>query len=157
MSSSDGPVFLFHNTCHTDIRNNDGIRLGGELGKWEYIYSRNNIWSGTRNALAVFTPDQTLDFDYDVLYTTSTDKFAYIEGLDEPAISDLAEFRAKTNQENHGLNEHPMFVDPAGGEFRLSPNSSLIDAGVVIPGINDTGDYAYDGAGPDIGAHEYPP
>lgn len=157
MSSSDAPVYLFHNTCHTEIPNNDGIRLGGELGKWEQIFARNNIWSGTRFALAVFTPGQTLDFDYDNLRTTSPENFVYIDGLDNPTISNLAELRATTSQENHGLKDLPIFVDPAGGDFRLSPNSSLIDAGLIIPGINDIGNYAFHGAGPDIGANEYQP
>ena len=45
----------------------------------------------------------------------------------------------------------PGFVDTASGDYRLPATSDLVDAGVVIPGINDD----YVGSGPDIGAHEY--
>jgi hypothetical protein len=41
-------------------------------------------------------------------------------------------------------------VDPAGGDFRPASASPLVDAGVVLPGINDD----YSGAAPDIGAFE---
>jgi hypothetical protein len=47
----------------------------------------------------------------------------------------------------------PGFVDAANGDYALVSASDLIDAGAVIPGVND--DYA--GTGPDIGAFEYVP
>lgn len=46
------------------------------------------------------------------------------------------------------------FVDAANRNYNLKPISPSIDAGVVIPGINDTGDGAAVGL-PDIGALEF--
>jgi hypothetical protein len=63
----------------------------------------------------------------------------------------LASFAAATGQEAHGLSVEPGFAGTDSGDYRLDPASEMIDAGQLIPGIND--DYA--GSGPDIGAHEY--
>ena len=45
----------------------------------------------------------------------------------------------------------PAFADAANGDYTLRPASGLIDAGAVIPGINDD----YVGSAPDIGAYEH--
>ena len=45
----------------------------------------------------------------------------------------------------------PQLRDPAHGDFRLKPDSPAIDAGIVIPGVNDA---RYEGDAPDIGALE---
>lgn len=152
--SSNGPVYLFHNTAHTALPDNDGIRIGGEFGTWDSIVSRNNIWAGTRYALANHTPRQALDFDYDDLYTTSSGQFALWKGLSNPSLSTLADLQGQAGQEMHGMSVAPGFVNPAEGDYRLTPNSALIDAGVVIPGINDQGRWAYRGSAPDVGAFE---
>ena len=60
-------------------------------------------------------------------------------------------------QELHGLNAEPKFIDPVNADYSLSPQSSLIDLGLIIPGINDVGDDAYQGKAPDIGAYESSP
>ena len=65
----------------------------------------------------------------------------------------LAAFTAATGQEPHGLNLEPGFANAAAGDYTLAAASKLIDAGVVIPGINDD----YNGAAPDIGAYEFTP
>ena len=67
----------------------------------------------------------------------------------------LPDFSAATGQELHGLNVAPGFANGADGDYSLAPGSDLIDAGIVIPGINDQGPYAYVGLAPDIGAYEY--
>jgi hypothetical protein len=54
-------------------------------------------------------------------------------------------------REEHGIAKEPGFVDPAGGDFHLRPDSPCIDAGVRIPNIND--DCA--GKAPDVGCFEY--
>ena len=73
------------------------------------------------------------------------------DGLPDRHLSTLAEFQAATGQEMHGLNVVPGFANAAGGDYALDASSDLIDAGVVIPGINDD----YVGAAPDVGAFEY--
>jgi hypothetical protein len=40
--------------------------------------------------------------------------------------------------------------DPARFDFRLKPGSAAVDAGVVLPNIND----GFTGSAPDLGAYE---
>ena len=66
-------------------------------------------------------------------------------------MHDLITFQNKTGQEPNGIDATPGFVDAANGEYALNPGSDLIDAGILIPGINDD----YSGPAPDIGAYEH--
>jgi len=66
---------------------------------------------------------------------------------------DMAAFTKATGHESHALTADPLFVDGPKGDFRLRPESRLIDRGVPIRGIND--DFA--GKAPDIGAVESRP
>jgi hypothetical protein len=87
-------------------------------------------------------------WDYDCLFTTDPSiwlKWANVRyGSREEWVKALG-FEA------HGIAREPNFVDPAGGDFHLRPESPCIDAGVRIPNIND--DFA--GTAPDIGCFEY--
>ncbi len=65
----------------------------------------------------------------------------------------LAAYRAGVGQELQGISAPPQLVNPAAGVFRPQGGSPLVDAGVVLPGIND----GYAGALPDIGAVENDP
>lgn len=51
----------------------------------------------------------------------------------------------------HDLELAPGFVDQSGHDFNLASDSSMIDAGVAVAGIND----GYSGTAPDIGRYEY--
>jgi hypothetical protein len=77
----------------------------------------------------------------------------------------LREFSKKTGLEQHGIEvdadifENVSLPDPqkrgkvypvAGYDFQLRKNSAAVDAGVVIPNINDQ----YTGKAPDLGAYE---
>jgi hypothetical protein len=48
----------------------------------------------------------------------------------------------------------PRFRDPGQGDFRLQAGSPAIDAGVMIPGVNDL---RFLGKAPDVGALESKP
>ena len=144
-----GSMYLFHNTCHAALPDNDGFEIRSP-GSWENIVSRNNIWSGTRYALSNDNPSQPLDFDWDDLYTTMVGELAWWDGLADRHLNTLGELQAETGQELHGISVNPNFADPAGSDYTLAATSDLIDAGLHIPGIND----AYDGSAPDIGAFE---
>ena len=145
-----GPMYLFHNTADAALPGNNGIYIKSP-GSWDLIYARNNIWSGTDYALNNYNEGQPIDFDYDDLYTTNPDEFVYWGSGPDRNMHSLAEFQANTGQEMHGLDVEPDFAGAGGGDYTLDPTSDLIDAGVVIPGINDD----YVGAAPDIGAFEY--
>jgi hypothetical protein len=142
-----GPMYLFHNTADAALPNNNGLYVKAP-GTWSLIYARNNVWAGTAYALENYNTGQPIDLDYDDLWTGSGGDLVRWDG---ERYATLAAFTAATGQETHGLSVEPGFADAANGDYTLSPTSNLMDAGVVIPGIND--DYA--GATPDIGAFEY--
>lgn len=147
---TSGTMYLFHNTCDAVLAGNNGIYIKAP-GTWENIVVRNNIWSGTLYALNNYNETQPVDFDYDDLYTTDHDEFVYWGSGPDRHMHDLLTFQTLTGQELHGLNVVPGFADPDSGDYRLDPESKLIDAGVVLAGINDD----YFGAAPDIGAFEF--
>jgi hypothetical protein len=145
-----GPMYLLHNTADAALPGNNGLYIKSP-GTWELIYSRNNVWAGTEYALSNANPTQPLDLNYDDLYTTLAGELAWWSGLPDRHLNTLAEFQTATGQEPQGLAVAPGFADASNGDYNLDAASPLIDAGVVIPGIND----GYAGAVPDIGAFEY--
>ena len=149
--AQSGPMYLFHNTCDAALPGNNGLYVKAP-GTWSLIYARNNVWAGTDYAIHNYNEAQPIDLDYDDLYTSRTDEFVYWGSGSDRHMRDLATFQSLTGQEPHGLDVAPGFADAAGGDYALAPTSSLIDAGVLIPGINDD----YVGTAPDIGAFEYP-
>lgn len=72
---------------------------------------------------------------------------AYVAGRGNTAS--LAEFRAWTGYERHGIKADPRFVDPAKRNFRLRSGSPAINRGVVV--LRD----AYVGSAPDLGRFEW--
>jgi hypothetical protein len=56
-----------------------------------------------------------------------------------------------SNSIHNQLNYAPELRDPEKFDFRPSDGSSLIDAGIAMPGLTDS----YIGDAPDIGAYEY--
>lgn len=55
-----------------------------------------------------------------------------------------------TEETNLGNVTAAFFVDVTANDFRLRPGTAAVDAGTVIPGIND----GFQGAAPDLGAYE---
>jgi hypothetical protein len=152
--ATSGPMYLFHNTADAAVTTprSSGLDIKSP-GTWELVYARNNIWSGTDYALSNANPTQPLNLDYDDLYTTRAGELAWWSGLPDRHLNTLTELQAATGQETHGLNAAPGFADAAGGDYTLDVDSDLIDAGLIIPGIND----GYEGDAPDIGAFEFTP
>ena len=77
----------------------------------------------------------------------------------------LAEYGQATGQDKHSvlvdydvfvnvtkpdMNDPQRLYDPARFDFRLKPGSAAVDAGVMLPNIND----GFTGRGPDLGAYE---
>ena len=59
-------------------------------------------------------------------------------------------FPFKDNLEHNFEGVNPGLADPADFDFRPRPDSPLVDAGLVIPGMTD----GFHGSAPDIGAYE---
>jgi len=146
-SGPSGPMYLFHNTCDAVLPGNNGLYVTVP-GTWELIYARNNVWAGTKFALKNNNTGQPIDLDYDDLWNGNSGDLVRWGNI---RYATLADFTAATGQESHGLSVEPSFADAGNGDYTLDPASDLIDAGVVIPGINDD----YVDAAPDIGAFEY--
>lgn len=140
-------VYLYHNTCLTEVPGQDGFLFKSYSG-WTNVISRNNLYAGTSYALESWSTQNPVDFDYDALYTTNATRLVRWAGVNYGTV---AAFYAATGQEEHGASAPPGLVDAAGGDFRPRSDSLLVDRGVAVPGIND--DYA--GAAPDIGAFEF--
>ena len=142
-----GPMYLFHNTADAVLADGYGLDIN-QPGTWKLLYARNNIWVGTKYALHKSLSSQSADLDYDGLWNTDSGDLAQWDGTYYPTLAELA---AATGQEEHGLDVSPGFADAARGNYALEATSELIDAGLVIPGINDD----YMGFAPDMGAFEY--
>jgi parallel beta-helix repeat protein len=151
-NSSDGDsgtIYLFHNTVDAQRASNDGLSIQSP-STWVRVMARNNIWAGTRYAIANnLDPLPPLDMDYDALWGENNNDLVYWQGLSNRHLAFSNVFSA-TGQENHAVNATPSFVAPSIGDFTLSTTSQLIDRGCPIPGIND----GSMGSGPDIGAIE---
>ncbi|HSX61220.1 MAG TPA: right-handed parallel beta-helix repeat-containing protein [Tahibacter sp.] len=143
-----GPVLLLHNTVQTTAPETDAVYLLTP-GNSTFIRSRNNIYAATRTVLTKVNA-VALDWNHDLLHTTSTTRFAHWMGTN---YATLAAFSAATNQEIDGIAAAPSLVAPAAGDFRLRSDSAARDRGAVLPGIND----GYVGTGPDLGAFEFDP
>ncbi|MBL7063149.1 MAG: right-handed parallel beta-helix repeat-containing protein [Anaerolineae bacterium] len=142
-----GPMYLFHNTADAALPGNNGIYIKAP-GTWTLIYARNNIWSGTNYALENYNTGQPIDLDYDDLWN---DNGGDLVRWDSTRYATLTAFTGATGQEHHGFNVEPGFAGATSGDYTLDPASELIDAGVIISGINDD----YVGIAPDVGAYEY--
>jgi hypothetical protein len=132
-----GHMYVFNNTLLQP--NDEGASgLGGESKPIKHCVSRNNILhvrAGDTRSISTDTKRSVdNDFDYDLLSARYPD-----------------------GQEKHGIKGAPHYVKGAGfsfdtktGDFHLSDDSPGFDEGEVIPNFCDV----FDGAAPDIGAHE---
>jgi len=144
---ASGPMYLLHNTADAALPGNNGLYIKSP-GAWSLIYARNNVWAGAAYALENYNTGQPISLDYDELWNGASGNLVRWNSTN---YATLAAFRAATGQEVHGLSVTPGFADAANGDYTLDPASDLIDAGLVIPGVND----GYVGSAPDIGAFEY--
>jgi hypothetical protein len=143
-----GPLFLYHNTFHTAIAETNAVTLLNP-GESTYILGRNNIYAGTRYVLDKVNP-VTLDWNWDLLFTTDPGRFVKWEGT---RYDTLGELQAGTAQELNGVAADPELELDGDGLLVPGRGSPAIDRGVHIPGINDD----FTGTAPDLGAVEVGP
>ena len=129
-----GKTYIFHNTIlqppPPDHGSSDGVSAHDAI--LTNTCTRNNIFHIPSNGDSIHSGGSSSanDFDYD-LYN------GYIN--------------AYPGAERNGIYGVPIYDRHNGvGEFALDSSSPGYDAGVVIPNFNDN----YNGAAPDIGAHE---
>ncbi len=153
-----GPVFLYHNTSYTGYTESRAFLV--KYAIWRSIRFRNNIWCGRIGGIFDFERKLwPVNWDYDDIYYESG-PFGELGGVFYQTLDDFRKGRVTTLVPDFGdtkIGEHlisrdPRFVDAAKGDCRLSADSPCIDAGEVIPGIDDR---RYKGKAPDMGAFEY--
>ncbi|HPQ40124.1 MAG TPA: right-handed parallel beta-helix repeat-containing protein [bacterium] len=141
-----GPMYLYHNTADAVLPGSHGLDIKAP-GTWVLITARNNIWRGTDYGMRDYNTANPVDLDYNCISTTGGPTLVR---WDSTNYSTLVDFTAATGQELHGFDLMPVFANPSVLDYSLVPGSPLIDAGVIIPGINDD----YEGTAPDVGAFE---
>jgi hypothetical protein len=111
---------------------------------------RNNIiYCPAGNALYVYDGGSGLTINSNRFYIPAHAAFGYF-WLN---TYDYGGFRAASGQEADGSEGDPLFVNPAGGDYRLQPASAAIGMGAVISGIRQ----ARHGSTADAGMYEYAP
>jgi len=134
-----GKTYVFHNTIlqpepPVGVDYPLGCSVGfGWGGPMLNTMSRNNILHVNKpgyRSIKDRNYDPLSDYDYDLYNGNIT---------------------ARPGSERNGINGVPIYDRNNGdGEFALDSSSPGYDAGVIIPNFNDN----YNGAAPDIGAHE---
>ncbi|MFC1634849.1 LamG-like jellyroll fold domain-containing protein [Planctomycetota bacterium] len=130
-----GKTYIFHNTILQPPPPDHGSRHGinAHDAGLTNTCTRNNVFhvpSNDRYSIFNPSPNSTNDFDYDLFN---------------------GNINAYRGAERNGIQGVPIYdLNNGDGEFALDPFSPGYDAGVVIPNFNDN----YNGAAPDIGAHE---
>jgi len=149
---------IYHNTLVS------AIRAFRSYDRWQNAILRNNLFLGTSSyAVETGSPHPRTTLDYNGYRRADPDRFIkWFDGTDYTRYRSLEEFNKGTGYESHGVMvDFEIFVDaepaeegrtyePDFGDFTLRPGSAAVDAGVVLPNINDD----YTGAAPDLGCYE---
>jgi len=144
-----GPIFFYHNTAWTQDPNSRAMLV--KRARWKKITLRNNIWCGRKLGFEVWEElPSPMDFDYDNLYVAEPGAPLVLRAYRTKYMT-LEEVRDKLKYLQHGISADPQFADPENNVFTLKPESPCVDAGIVVPGINDQ---RILGAAPDMGAYE---
>ena len=162
-----GPSLIYHNTS---------VVMLDPASPLKSIAAFSTVWSNTpgfvariRNNSWVVNPGNKIlwvekdeieggghpvevDMDYDNLWVDLFQSGAYYLGLSPgDRTYSLQEVQNDYGLEIHGMSVLPAYGDPSQSDFSVPADSPLVDAGLLIPGINDD----FTGAAPDIGAYEY--
>lgn len=146
-----GRMFLYHNTAWTADPESRALLI--KNARWVGLTLRNNIWCGRKLGLDIWMAyPSPIDMDYDDLYVEADGAPLVTRAGGSPCAT-LANVRQSLGFLRHGISANPGFTDAARGEYALKPSSPCVDAGVVLPGINET---RTQGKAPDLGAIERP-
>jgi hypothetical protein len=171
-SSIPAGILAYHNTLtseqtsssaysNTHFRNNLFLGRGTDRG----VMTWSNATEQYSSDYNGFRPNKGVEKQYNWL-APAAGKTAYEpKDSDWKSFATLADFRKETGQEAHGVEiDYEIFENLAPPDlkkrhhvyhamdlnFRLKPDSKAVDAGVVLPTIND----GFTGKAPDLGALE---
>jgi hypothetical protein len=154
---------MIHNTA---VLPGVPFRVWSNEGPAHYFFLRNNLLVGAveaRNGIDMSMPFRHASMDHDIFVANGLKFFAFMDG---ERYQSMREFAAKTGMEKHGkllTSTRGIFVAdfklPQSKDDRykpdqnvpmIAPRSPAVDAGEVLPTIND----GFTGRGPDVGAYE---
>ena len=116
-------------------------------------YNGFRVNADTKNAFSWNSPPREISVDYESpLVERNFATFeAYQQGSGQDANSILLDYDTFVNAPMPALDKPTILYDSAEIDLRLRRGSNAIDAGVVLPNIND----GYNGQAPDLGAYEF--
>lgn len=162
-SASDGQIYIMHESTYAPEGNGFAQTDSGLANFWIRNCAVQSKIGGTNYRIIAMTSKigdgGVQSTDYNCLYPIGPTSDNAIQWWSTYYTS-LATYQSGTGNEASGLSQD-MTVDDwesaATGDFRLKTGSLLIDAGLIIPGINsdmDDSDDNYLGVAPDIGGLE---
>lgn len=158
-----GSVYFLHNTVDAGP-DSYGFLVQQPQSKssWNKVVAKNNIFlnSGNHYSLWVRATD-SIDFDYNLYFNP----YGFSARKDRP---NYGEYKTMLDVQTNilgnimvaksGIEKHGFVSDPRNGwfnytlkDYHLNSNSTAIDRGIAIKGINDD----FMGTSPDVGAFEY--
>jgi hypothetical protein len=132
--------------------------------RWQNGFLRNNLFLGvSRYAMETGSPHPKTTLDYDGYRRADPERFIkWYDGVSEQRYPSLAAFFESTGHERHGVMvDYDMFVKvsppqegqtyrPDDFDLTLKPDAPAVDAGVILPTLND----GFTGSAPDLGCRE---
>jgi len=143
-------MVMYHNTAFTN--------RGWAGGEWHNAVTRNNIIASASYA-CIQTRAHKADLDYDGFIPSPKYRRMFHFGR---TYDSLADFRKGTGMEQHGLQlaladfaraalvDYEKTYDPGALALTLNPKGMAVDAGIVLPNVND----GFAGKAPDLGCYE---
>jgi parallel beta-helix repeat protein len=117
---------FYHNSASSAQRG--GANFGSPESPCENISFKNNVVSETASPWDLIQESCSgLVSDYNGFFNTRALSIAWNEDS-----YDWASYLAASGQDAHSLTQDPLFVDPAGLDFRLQPSSPLMGKGVIL-------------------------
>jgi hypothetical protein len=141
---------------------------GKGMGPYRPVFSMNTMTNYSTSDYNGFAPDsrEEIQFRWNSPPWDVVADYDYTHPLVQRTYKTLQEYVAGTGQEKHSIyitvddfmkvtlpsrDNVQLLYNPADFDFRLKAGSKAIDAGVVLPTIND----GFTGKAPDLGAIEY--
>ncbi len=155
-TSRNGDIFFFHNTINTG-----NIAFGMYFNQtaipdvFKRFVSKNNIIvndSGIDLSVRTLTYPN-FERSHNGYFSNNT-TIAEIDTNNTGGqnFSTISELYSSYGWDENSLQSDPLFIDATNGDYHLSDSSPMIDAGIILVGINAD---AYFGTSPDIGAFEW--
>ncbi|MBK9778901.1 MAG: right-handed parallel beta-helix repeat-containing protein [Anaerolineales bacterium] len=139
--NSDGWVLMYHNTSFTTFANTHSVEL---ISAAQNSILRNNIFHANGYSVEAHNPGSMgHDWNYNNWFTLNASTRFVWEGI---SYADLNQLCHSAGLDCNGHESSPGLST----DMTLLPNSSNIDRGILLPGINDQ----FGGSAPDLGAFE---